>query len=100
MQPAVSGHAGLAAEAVEDLHEVAVLQRPALTIGEEERLGRGVRVTGERRLQRPRGGRPDESNTVFATLAAPDEQVPIPPGANPLRAGAAVHWRGALNRPA
>ena len=39
MKPAMRGQASLVAEAVEDLHEVAILQRPAGAVSEKERIG-------------------------------------------------------------
>lgn len=39
VQPSMHGQTSLRTQAVQDLHQVARLQRPALTVGEQERFG-------------------------------------------------------------
>jgi hypothetical protein len=62
---------------VEDLYQVAALQRPALAVAEQERFTGRLRVSGQPRLEGPRRRRPDEGHPILLALAGAHEQASV-----------------------
>ena len=77
MHPAMIGKAGCPAQAMEDLDQVAVFQRPPAPVGEQKRLRHRRRVASQPPLEHPRGGRPDERHPILAALAGTHEEAPV-----------------------
>jgi hypothetical protein len=69
MQAPLIWQARLEAEAVENLYEVAALQRPAYAVAEQERFNRRLRVSGR--------SWSDEGHPILAALAGAYEQASI-----------------------
>jgi hypothetical protein len=77
MQAPLIWQARLEAEAVENLYEVAALQRPAYAVAEQERFNRRLRVSGQPRLEGPGRSWSDEGHPILAALAGAYEHASI-----------------------